>query len=76
MKAEGANMRDLILCEGKKIFGMVFLNTGVITFVNLANIESVLKILVLSATLIYTGLKIFGLLKEKKKKKSERKNDD
>ena len=65
-------MHDLILCEGKKIFGMVFLNTGVIAFVNLANIEAILKILVLSATLIYTTIKIIGVLR---KKKSESKDD-
>ena len=49
---------------------VVFINTWVFTFISLADVETVLKIVLLMLTIVYTTFKIFQHIKNNKANKN------
>ncbi len=53
----------------------LLLSNGVVFTLSLTNIEMILKIILLSTSIIWTGIKVYNELKNKKQKEQDERKD-
>tara|TARA_B110000285_G_scaffold198289_1_gene230610 strand:+ start:988 stop:1188 length:201 start_codon:yes stop_codon:yes gene_type:complete len=53
----------------------LLLSNGVVFTLSLTNIEMILKIILLSTSIIWTGIKVYNELKSKKQKEQDERKD-